>query len=195
MDILLSVAFVSRADRTTATQASSLDTRQTFTRGYGFAYWPDTPHWPADQKARLAGETKMPPAGHSGSGMIVKAPGVLGVRRWLRWAEQGLRCGSECPTRPGSRAISVPLHRSPAACHARLPIRGRPGGRQLLGRCRRFASRWSTPSSLSDDLGRVRRVKAKPADAGRFASLDTAATATGRQLRGGRGRGRDRGGG
>ena len=109
MDILLSVAFVSRADRTTATQASSLDTRQTFTRGYGFAYWPDTPHWPADQKARLAGETKMPPAGHSGSGMIVKAPGVLGVRRWLRWADQGLRCGSECPTRPGSRAISVPL--------------------------------------------------------------------------------------
>src|ERR1039457_445332 len=63
MDISLSVAFVSRADRTTATQASSLDTRQTFTRGYGFAYWPDTPHWPADQKARLAGETKMPPAG------------------------------------------------------------------------------------------------------------------------------------
>ena len=43
-------------------------------------------------------------------------------------------------------------------------------------------------SSLLDDLGRVRRVKAKPARAGCFASLDTAATAKGGQLRGGRGR-------
>jgi hypothetical protein len=42
-------------------------------------------------------------------------------------------------------------------------------------------------SSPLDGLGRVRRVKAKPADADRFASLDTAATAKGRQLRGGRG--------
>ena len=37
-------------------------------------------------------------------------------------------------------------------------------------------------SSLLDGLGRVRRVKAKPANAGRFANLDTAATAKGGQL-------------
>jgi hypothetical protein len=40
-------------------------------------------------------------------------------------------------------------------------------------------------SSLLDGLGRDRRVKAKPLR-GRFASLDTAVTAKGRQLRGGR---------
>ena len=45
----------------------------------------------------------------------------------------------------------------------------------------------ASSSSLLDDLGRVRRVKAKLADASRFASLDTAATAKGGQLRGGRG--------
>lgn len=38
--------------------------------------------------------------------------------------------------------------------------------------------------SLLDGLGRVRRVKAKPADTGRFARLDTTATAKGGQLRG-----------
>lgn len=38
-------------------------------------------------------------------------------------------------------------------------------------------------SSLLDDLGRVHRVKAKPLR-GRFASLDTAATAKDWQLRG-----------
>jgi hypothetical protein len=44
-----------------------------------------------------------------------------------------------------------------------------------------------SPSSLLDDLGRARRVKAKPAGAGRCASLDTAVTAKkGGQLRGGR---------
>ena len=41
-------------------------------------------------------------------------------------------------------------------------------------------------SLAARDLGRVRRVKAKPADAGRFASLDTKAAAKGGQLRGGR---------
>ena len=45
-------------------------------------------------------------------------------------------------------------------------------------------------SSLLDGLGHGCRVKAKPADAGRFASLDTAAMAKGGQLRGGRGRSR-----
>ena len=35
---------------------------------------------------------------------------------------------------------------------------------------------------MLDGLGRVRGVKAKPADTGRFASLDTAATAKGGQL-------------
>ena len=52
---------------------------------------------------------------------------------------------------------------------------------------------WSPSFSLFDGLGRVRRVKAKPADADRFASLDTDDTAKGGQLRGGRGRGRARG--
>ena len=47
-------------------------------------------------------------------------------------------------------------------------------------------------SSLLDGLGRVCRVQAMPASAGRFASLDTAATAKGGQLRGGRGRSRAR---
>ena len=51
---------------------------------------------------------------------------------------------------------------------------------------------WPVPSSsLHDCLGRVRRVKAKPLR-GRFASLDTAATAKGGQLRGVRGRCRAR---
>jgi hypothetical protein len=51
---------------------------------------------------------------------------------------------------------------------------------------------WPVPSSsLQDCLGRVRRVKAKPLR-GRFASLDTAATAKGGQLRGVRGRCRAR---
>jgi hypothetical protein len=51
---------------------------------------------------------------------------------------------------------------------------------------------WTVPSSsLHDCLDRVRRVKAKPLR-GRFASLDTAATAKGGQLRGGRGRCRAR---
>ncbi len=45
------------------------------------------------------------------------------------------------------------------------------------------------PSSLRHDLGRVLRVKARPLR-GRFASLDTSATAKGWQLRGGRGRAR-----
>ena len=50
-----------------------------------------------------------------------------------------------------------------------------------------FASGSRGPSSsLLDGLGRVRRVKAKPADASRFASLDTTAAAKGWQLRGGR---------
>jgi hypothetical protein len=43
-------------------------------------------------------------------------------------------------------------------------------------------ARLVSPSSLLDGLGRGRRVKAKPADAGRLASLDTAATAKGRKL-------------
>jgi hypothetical protein len=51
---------------------------------------------------------------------------------------------------------------------------------------------WPVPSSsLHDCLGRVRRVKAKSLR-GRFASLDTAATAKGGQLRGVRGRFRSR---
>ena len=51
---------------------------------------------------------------------------------------------------------------------------------------------WPVPSSsLHDCLGRVRRVKAKPLR-GRFASLDTAATAKGGRLRGVRGRCRAR---
>jgi hypothetical protein len=42
--------------------------------------------------------------------------------------------------------------------------------------CRLSLPSWRFPySSLLDDLGRVRRVKATPAGAGRFASLDTAA--------------------
>ena len=55
-----------------------------------------------------------------------------------------------------------------------------PGWAQLLLR----------PSSLLHGLGCGRRVKANPADAGRFASLDTVATAKGGQLRGGRRRSR-----
>jgi hypothetical protein len=45
-------------------------------------------------------------------------------------------------------------------------------------------------SSLLDDLGRVRRVQARPVDAGRFARAWTRRPAAkGGQLRGGRGRG------
>jgi hypothetical protein len=58
--------------------------------------------------------------------------------------------------------------------------------------CRLSLPSWRFPSSsLLDDLGRVRRVKAKPLR-GRVASLDTAAPAKGGQLRGGRGGSRAR---
>jgi hypothetical protein len=46
---------------------------------------------------------------------------------------------------------------------------------------------WCAASSLSYDLGRVRRVKAKPLR-GRFASLDTSVASKDWQLREGRGR-------
>lgn len=44
----------------------------------------------------------------------------------------------------------------------------------------------SPSSPLLDDLGRVRRVQAKPAYVGRFARLDKAACGQGRVARGGR---------
>ena len=67
-------------------------------------------------------------------------------------------------------------------------VDGRPSGSLTWIRAGRRQCPSKPPSSsLLDDLGRVRRVKAKPAGAGRFASLDTAATAKGGQLRGGRG--------
>ncbi len=55
----------------------------------------------------------------------------------------------------------------------------------LAGSSRSLPS-WVPPSSLLDDLGHVLRVQAKPLR-GRSASLDTVATAKGRQLRGGTG--------
>jgi hypothetical protein len=74
--------------------------------------------------------------------------------------------------------------------HRRAHLRWAKSGGRVHDHCTQMIP----SSSLLDDLGRVRRVKAKPADAGRFASLDTAATAKGRQLRGGRGRSRARSG-
>lgn len=55
--------------------------------------------------------------------------------------------------------------------------------RDWLVRARCWCRRCSPSSSLFNDLGRDPRVQAKPLRA-RFASLDTAATAKGRQLRG-----------
>ena len=59
--------------------------------------------------------------------------------------------------------------------------------RRAVLRCPQDGRRVTCPSSsLLDGLGWVRRVKARPAYACRFASLDTTAAAKGQQLRGGR---------
>ncbi len=95
----------------------------------------------------------------------------------------GARNHGEAPHSWASVSTVAVQVRGVHGCSCRLPVKPLPTG---------HAPDWPVPSSsLHDCLGRVRRVKAKPLR-GRFASLDTAATAKGGQLRGGRGRCRAR---
>jgi hypothetical protein len=115
-----------------------------------------------------------PPSGardHSRADFLTAAP----LRLLDRW--RSLRSGSACHRTAGSAVPLAKVSRGQSRQPASTPNR-RPA---CVTASRGPPSKLVVPSSsLVDNLGRVRCVKAKPVGAGRFARLDTEARGQGR---------------